>query len=113
MLIKSGPLQGHKYFVKSDAPILIGRNEEANIRIGYDQFCSRKHAIVSWEKDACYIQDLNSTNGTFVNKEKIEGKIKLGNQDIISLGATDIVVYIFDRTQNQKNGPDDEVKYDD
>lgn len=113
LIVKSGPLQGHKYFVKSDSPILIGRNEEANIRIAYDEFCSRKHAVVSWENNICYIQDLNSTNGTYVNKARIEGKVKLNNQDIISFGSTEVLVFIADRPMNGKSGMDDDVSYED
>lgn len=113
LIVKSGPLQGHKYFVRTDSPILIGRNEEANIRIAYDEFCSRKHAVVSWENNACYIQDLNSTNGTYVNKVKIAEKIKLNNQDIISFGSTEVMVFIADRPKNEKSGLDDDVLYED
>ena len=77
VLVVSGPLKGHKYFVKSDSKILIGRSEEANIRIGYDDFCSRRHAIIYWEGDICLIEDLDSTNGTFVNNCQVHGKIEL------------------------------------
>ena len=89
--VKSGPLEGHKYFVKTDSSILIGRNEQANIRID-DEFCSRKHALVFWENDTCYIQDLNSTNGVCVNHVRIEGKSKLNNRDVINFGNTEVVV---------------------
>lgn len=113
LIVKSGPLQGHKYFVKSDSPILIGRSEEANIRIAYDEFCSRRHAVVSWENNMCYIQDLNSTNGTYVNKARIEGKVNLKNQDIISFGSTEVLVFIADRPMNGKAGMEDDVSYED
>ena len=45
--IKSGPMYGHKFFVKTNAPVLIGRDANANIRITNDEFCSRKHAILN------------------------------------------------------------------
>ena len=112
LAVKSGPLQGHKYFVKTDSPILIGRSEEANIRIAYDEFCSRKHASVFWENDACYIQDLESTNGTSVNHVRIDGKTNLNNQDVISLGNTEIVVAIAE-PKNKKTGFDDDMAYED
>lgn len=113
LIIKSGPLQGHKYFLKTDSPILIGRNEEANIRVAYDDFCSRKHAIVSWENNICYIQDLNSTNGTHINGVRIHGKSKLNNLDTINLGSTEMVIAIMDRQSNSKLELDDEVSYED
>lgn len=113
LLVKTGPLEGHQYFVKTDSPILIGRSEDANIRVAYDEFCSRRHAIVSWEKDACYIEDLKSTNGTSINKTRIESKTKLNNRDVISFGSTDAVVLISEASQKRKTSSDDEVVYDD
>ena len=92
VLVLSGPLKGHKYFVKSDSKILIGRSEEANIRIGYDDFCSRKHAVLYWEKDVCFIEDLKSTNGTFLNNHRIYGKSELKQGDVIGLGDTELLV---------------------
>ena len=113
VLVKSGPIEGHKYAVKSDSPILIGRSEEANIRIAYDQYCSRKHAKVYWDSDKCYVQDLESTNGTYVNGTKITGTLELNNNDVISLGGTELIVIIKDVAKNEKKNPDDGVTYDD
>ena len=114
VLVKSGPLVGHKYAVKSDLPILIGRSEEANIRIGYDQYCSRRHAKIYWGDDnKCYIQDLESTNGTCVNGAKITGTIELNHNDVIGLGGTELIVLISDESKKEKNNQDDGVSYDD
>lgn len=107
LLVRSGPLRGHKYYVETDAPILIGRSDEANIRIAYDEFCSRKHAVVFWENNICYIQDLNSLNGTRVNNAPITGKTVLKNNDIIGLGSTELVVIYADRKGYKKELGDD------
>lgn len=92
--VLSGPLKGHKYVVKSDAEILIGRGEEAQIRIDYDSYCSRKHCLLYWEDDECYLKDLQSTNGTYLNNTKIEGVTELKDKDVIALGSTEITVAI-------------------
>lgn len=113
VLVKSGPLEGHKYVVKSDAPILIGRSEEANIRIGYDQYCSRRHAKIYWDNDKCYIADLESTNGTFVNGAKITGTVELKNNDIITLGGTELVILIVDLPKKKKTTTEDDISYED
>lgn len=113
VLVKSGPIEGHKYAVKSDSPILIGRSEEANIRIAYDQYCSRRHVKVYWDNDKCYVQDLESTNGTYVNGSKVIGTLELNNNDIISLGGTELIVLISDVSKKDRNKPDDGVTYDD
>lgn len=113
VLVKSGPLEGHKYAVKSDAPILIGRSEEANILIGYDQYCSRRHAKIYWSDNKCYVQDLESTNGTYVNGSKIQGSVELKNNDIISLGSTELVIAMADTSKNKKTNPEDDISYED
>ena len=96
VLVVSGPLQGHEYFVISDTPILIGRSDEAIIRINYDDFCSRKHALLYWENTKCFVKDLDSTNGTLVNNNRISKKTELHNGDIIGLGETKLAISVKD-----------------
>jgi serine/threonine protein kinase len=96
----SGPLNGHKFFVKSDSPILIGRCEEATIKIDYDDYCSRKQAAIYWDKNICLIEDLNSTNGTFVNEKRIYGKKELHDKDIIGMGNTKLVISVSGHQEN-------------
>lgn len=113
VLVVSGPLKGHKYYVKTDSKILIGRSEEANIRIGYDDFCSRKHALMYWENNTCFIEDLNSTNGTSINGEPIVGKAELHNGDTIGLGDTELLVGVKDYPEGEAPSPEDDIKYED
>jgi pSer/pThr/pTyr-binding forkhead associated (FHA) protein len=112
VVVKSGPLEGHKYIVKSDTPILVGRSEEANIRIAYDEFCSRRHAQIYWQNEKCYINDLESTNGTLVNEIKIQGTFELNNNDIIKLGNTELIVSITDYKKDKTN-PEDDISFED
>ena len=57
---------------------------------------SRVHIRLSTDKDSIYIEDLNSTNGTFINDEKIESyemrEIKIG--DKITLANMDFKVIV-------------------
>ncbi len=92
--VTTGPLKGRKYIVKTDSKILIGRGKESNIRIDSDDFCSRKHALLYWVESKCFLEDLNSTNGTFLNKKKIVGKKEVKNKDIIGLGNTQLLIGI-------------------
>lgn len=113
VLVLSGPLKGHKYFVKSNSPISIGRSNETNIRIAYDDFCSRKHSLLYWQGDTCFIEDLNSANGTFVNNERISEKTELHDGDIIGLGDTEIVVSVKDISKGDKSSLEDDISYED
>jgi len=109
VLVVSGPLKGHNYFVKSDTPILIGRSNEAIIKISYDNFCSRKHALLYWENKTGFIKDLNSTNGTFVNNKRISQPTELYNGDTIGLGDTKLVVSVKDISEGYKAPAGDDI----
>ncbi|MGC9004665.1 MAG: FHA domain-containing protein [bacterium] len=56
---------GKEYALK-EGENLVGR-ESADILLFYDKSVSRKHALIIIEGDKCYVQDLGSTNGTFLN----------------------------------------------
>lgn len=94
-IVASGPLRGRKFLVNSDSKVLIGRAEEAAIKLDTDNFCSRKHAMLYWVGENCFIEDLTSTNGTFVNKKRVTGKVEVKNKDVIHLGNTDIIIAEF------------------
>jgi hypothetical protein len=62
----------------------IGKSEESEIVIRND-FISRNHAILFYEKDKFILNDLESTNYTFVNDKKISRRI-LKDNDLIKFG---------------------------
>lgn len=75
----SGPLQGH-LFPLSEGTTLLGRSQECDIVIN-DNRISRIHLKFKLEEGKAVIEDQNSTNGTFVNGEKIKRKeLKLNDK---------------------------------
>ena len=67
--IKTGPNKGKNYDLQ-DTPLTVGREDNQIIQI-LDQGVSRAHAEIFRLGEMCFIRDLNSTNGTFVNDVKI------------------------------------------
>src|SRR5574344_2624423 len=65
----------------------IGRDSENDI-VGDNKLASRHHAIIQKIKDAYFLKDENSTNGTFLNGQKIpEGKyVRLSSGDKVTIG---------------------------
>lgn len=57
---------------------------------------SRKHAHIIFDNNIIYLRDNNSTNGTFINGEKIKGdfEVQVNEGDIITLGNEDFEVHI-------------------
>ncbi len=69
--------------------LVIGRDSSCDIVLG-NKLVSKRHALIQKIKDDFFITDLKSTNGTFVNKERVpEGKyVKLEPGDKIKIGKT-------------------------
>ena len=61
----------------------IGQGDEADAVIGKDTI-SHFHAVINRENQEFYLEDLNSTNGTFVNNEVLAYKQKSSSSQMIS-----------------------------
>lgn len=75
------PLMGRFYQINDGDT--IGRDEEANVVVPLD-YISRIHVKLSVNKGLLLVEDLNSSNGTFVNDERVK-KCELRNKDEIRL----------------------------
>jgi len=70
--------------------ITIGRNEDNDIQIN-NMAVSGNHARITKDQNDYYIEDLDSTNGTFVNEEKIRKRV-LNEHDEITIGKHTLVI---------------------
>jgi len=82
----SGKYQGGEFPLRMDREIVIGRSSDLDMVLVEDMV-SRKHAKISTAGGQITIQDLGSTNGTFVNGEKIK-KVRLKEGDRILIGTS-------------------------
>jgi pSer/pThr/pTyr-binding forkhead associated (FHA) protein len=71
-----------------DGETTIGRSPGCGIATTYDIYSSTLHARLFRDNGRVYVEDLGSTNGTFVNSERITKPTKLGRGDILQVGAT-------------------------
>jgi hypothetical protein len=83
-VMRSGPTVGKVYPLEA-AEVIIGRDTSSGVSIN-DAEVSRKHAKLSLHGSAYVIQDLGSTNGTFVNGQRITATQVLNPGDTISFG---------------------------
>jgi two-component system cell cycle response regulator len=77
---------GRKYDLVSETTIL-GRSSKADIQVDQESV-SRNHAKLIAQDKQVVIQDMGSTNGTYVNDEQIKGEFQLRNGDLIKIGRT-------------------------
>jgi hypothetical protein len=68
-----------------DAITTLGRDVN-NAVVVDDEFVSAEHAVLTFRGRTWYVEDLNSTNGTFVNGSPVDGVAPLGYGDEIQLG---------------------------
>jgi pSer/pThr/pTyr-binding forkhead associated (FHA) protein len=76
--------------VLDSAPVTLGRADENDLVLDTDEFASVKHARIEPRRDGVWVQDLESTNGTFVNGSKVTRPRKLSPGDVIRVGETDL-----------------------
>jgi hypothetical protein len=68
-----------------DAVTTIGRDVN-NAIVVEDQFASAEHAVLTFRGRTWYVEDLTSTNGTYVNGSRIDGLAPIGFGDEIQIG---------------------------
>ena len=71
-----------------NTPLTMGRATSNGVQISDGQ-ASRQHAEIRYENGRHHVVDLNSTNGTLVNDQRIVGSQQLNHGDIINIGATE------------------------
>ena len=87
----SGKYQGGEFPLRMNREIIIGRSSDLDMVLVEDMV-SRRHAKITSTDGDIFIQDLGSTNGTFVNGEKIAGRARLTEGDRILVGTSIIKV---------------------
>jgi pSer/pThr/pTyr-binding forkhead associated (FHA) protein len=102
----SGKYQGGEFPLLPDRELVVGRSSDLDMVLVEDMV-SRKHAKIATHNSQLVIQDLGSTNGTFVNGEKIK-KTRLKEGDRILIG-TSILKVIATKTE-AKAGDETEAK---
>ena len=71
-----------------DDELTIGRSPGCGVPMTDDIYASTVHARLYRQKDQLWVEDLGSTNGTYVNSEKITQARRLGKGDVLQAGST-------------------------
>jgi pSer/pThr/pTyr-binding forkhead associated (FHA) protein len=83
----SGQNRGSEYVFDDSMEIVVGRANAADL-ILVEGMVSRRHARFAQRSDQLCVNDLGSTNGTFVNGEKVQGKHRLDEGDRVLIGTS-------------------------
>jgi general secretion pathway protein A len=80
--------------------LVIGRTSDNDLQID-SKFISRHHCQIVTQHDSCLIEDLNSTNGIFVQSKRVR-RHNLNDGDVVQVGQHEIM-YIDERTPRVRN----------
>ena len=90
-VMRSGPTPGATYSLEGDQ-IVIGRDSSNGVVIN-DAEISRKHARLTFQGGKYVLEDLGSTNGSFVNGQRLAGPVVLKSGDVVSFGEQIVLMY--------------------
>jgi len=93
LVVGQGPHKGKEISVSTSSKFIIGRSSECQLRPA-SQAISKKHCALEVRDGKCYVEDLGSTNGTFVNNEQLQGEREVHDGDSLKVGPLDFIVKI-------------------
>ena len=86
LTIREGEGKGKAFKLLDTGPIHLGRSSKVEIKMKDSQI-SRRHVQLEWRGDAWHVMDLGSSNGTFVNDERVTTS-QLNDGDRVRVGET-------------------------
>ena len=86
LVVTEGSLRGTSITL-GQAPILIGRAPECTLVLE-DDYASGRHARFSLQSGVWVLEDLGSTNGTFIGRSKVENPTTVGPGTAVRIGRT-------------------------
>ena len=92
LLVLKSPELAEGRTLEVAVPTVIGRDGESGIPLGRDDFASGQHARIEPRPDGVWLDDLGSTNGTYVNGKKLRRARLVRVGEIIRVGETELQV---------------------
>lgn len=85
LVFRNGARKGERFWFERG--VLLGRGPLADLELK-DPAVSRRHALVSWAEKRCFVSDLQSGNGTYVNGQRVRDPVPIDEGDEIRVGAS-------------------------
>ena len=86
LVVTAGTLTGTKITL-GEQPILVGRADDSTLVLT-DDFASSRHARLTNRGGQWYVEDLGSTNGTYLDQQRVQGPLLINPGQPIRIGQT-------------------------
>jgi hypothetical protein len=90
VVLASPALDEGDEIVLDTAPITLGRGLTNDVPLQADEYASTRHVRVEPRRDGVWVEDIGSTNGTFVNGIRLTRERRLAPGDVLRVGETDL-----------------------
>ena len=90
VVLKSPALDAGEEVPVDSLPVAIGRGGQNEVPLEGDEFASAQHARFEAKRDGLWVEDIGSTNGTFVNGIRLARERRLADGDVVRVGETDL-----------------------
>ena len=90
VVVKSPALDEDDELVLDSAALLLGRGSGNDVNLARDEFASSNHARVEPRRDGVWVEDVGSTNGTYLNGIRLTRAKRLTPGDILRVGETEL-----------------------
>jgi pSer/pThr/pTyr-binding forkhead associated (FHA) protein len=92
LLVLTSPELDQGRTIDVTGPTVVGRDATSGIRLERDEFASSRHARIEPRSEGAWVDDLGSTNGTFVNGIRLKRAQLAKAGDVIRIGETELQV---------------------
>ncbi len=90
VVLQSPALEQSSERVLDAAALTVGRGTQNDLPLDQDEFASTKHARFEPRRDGVWVEDIGSTNGTYVNGARLSEPRRLRPGDVVRIGQTDL-----------------------
>jgi len=90
VVVKSPALDEGEELTLDSAALLLGRGSRNDVDLGRDEYASTEHARIEPRRDGVWLEDVGSTNGTYLNGIRLARPKRLTPGDVVRIGETEL-----------------------
>jgi hypothetical protein len=90
VVVKSPALEEGDELLLDSSALLLGRGPRNDVDLGRDEFASSEHARIEPRRDGVWLEDVGSTNGTYLNGTRLTRPKRLTSGDVLRVGETEL-----------------------